>query len=76
MQSKLSSLSEAAVNVLIGYVINLVVQLLIYPAYGATFTLGENIQIGVVFTVVSLARSYVIRRWFNKYIVRLTHGTK
>lgn len=66
MQSKLSSFTEAVINTAVGYSVNLVVQLLIYPFYGATFTLSENIQIGLVFTVVSLARSYVIRRWFNK----------
>ena len=74
MQSKLSSFYEAAVNVAIGYAINLGVQVVLYPLYGATFTLVQNISIGLVFTVVSLVRSYVIRRYFNHYIVRMTHG--
>jgi len=26
---------------------------------------AKNLQIGVLFTVVSIARQYVLRRWFN-----------
>ena len=68
MQSKLHSVIEAASNTLIGYVINLVVQIIVYPLYGATFTLMQNIQIGLIFLVVSLLRGYVIRRYFNKKV--------
>ena len=66
MQTKLSSLVESLTNTIIGYSINLVVQLIVYPLYGATFTLSQNIQLGLVFMAVSLARSYLIRRYFNK----------
>lgn len=66
MQSKLNSFIESSAQTFIGYVINLGVQLVIYPWFGATFTLGQNIQIGLIFLVVSLARGYCIRRVFNK----------
>lgn len=69
-QSKKSSLVEAIMNTAIGYFLSLAVQFIVYPAYGATFTFGENIQIGLIFMVVSLIRSYVIRRWFNDMIHR------
>ena len=65
MQSKLHSVIEAASNTLIGYGINLVVQVIVYPLYGAPFTLMQNMQIGLIFLVVSLLRGYVIRRYFN-----------
>jgi hypothetical protein len=68
MQSKLHSVIEAASNTLIGYAINLVVQIIVYPFYGATFTLMQNMQIGLIFLVVSLLRGYVIRRYFNKKV--------
>ena len=67
-QSKLGSFVEAVMNTAIGYVLSLIVQLIVYPLYGAKFTFFENIQIGLIFMVVSLLRSYVIRRWFNQYI--------
>jgi hypothetical protein len=65
MQSRVQSLIEAWANTIIGYLINLGVQLVVYPLYGATFTFGQNIQIGLIFMVVSIARSYGLRRAFN-----------
>lgn len=69
-QSRLSSFIEALLQVVIGYVLSFIVQLIVYPAYGATFTFWQNIQIGLIFMVVSLARGYAIRRWFNAQIHR------
>lgn len=66
MQSKTHSLLEAGANTLIGYIINIGVQLLVYPLYGAIFTLSQNLQLGLIFLVVSLARGYVLRRVFNR----------
>lgn len=71
MQSKLGSFVEAMVNTLIGYFISLAVQLIIYPFYGATFTFVQNLQIGVIFMIVSIVRGYIIRRWFNKHIHKM-----
>ena len=65
-QSKILSFLEAFANTIIGYVINIAVQFIIYPFYGATFTISQNIQIGLIFMVVSLTRSFIIRRYFNK----------
>lgn len=67
MQSRLQSLIEAWANTLIGYAINLAAQLVVYPFYGATFTLGQNIQIGLIFMAISIARGYSLRRFFNWY---------
>ena len=64
-QSKLGSFIEAMMNTLIGYFINLGVQLVVYPLYGAAFTFMQNIQIGLLFMIVSISRSFVIRRYFN-----------
>ena len=64
-QTKLGSFIEAWINVAIGFGINFVANLLILPIFGYTPTLWENFQIGILFTVVSVARSYIIRRWFN-----------
>lgn len=65
MQSKTSSFIEAIANTLIGYVINLGVQLVVYPFFGATFSFKQNLAIGLIFMVVSVTRSYVLRRFFN-----------
>ncbi len=66
VQSRKYSFIEAVTNVLIGYGIAFVSQLVIFPMYGGTFTLEQNVYIGAWFTLISLVRSYVIRRWFTK----------
>lgn len=65
-QSRLGSLVESLVNVVIGFGINFVMNLLILPLFfGVSISLAANFLMGLVFTVVSVARSYGIRRWFN-----------
>jgi len=64
-QTRLGSLIEAFINVLIGFGINFAANLVILPLFGYTPSLWDNFQIGLLYTVVSIARSYIIRRWFN-----------
>lgn len=64
-QTKLGSLYEALFNVLIGFSINFVANFYILPLVGFNITVSQNLFIGACFTVVSVARSYIIRRWFN-----------
>ena len=65
MQSRKHSLCESIVNVAIGYSISLIAQVVIFPMYGLQVSLSENLQIGLAFTLVSIIRSYCVRRWFN-----------
>lgn len=70
-QSRKGSLIEALINVLIGFGINFTANLIILPQFGmTTLTLATNFTIGIIYTVISIVRSYVIRRWFNSMIVR------
>lgn len=64
-QSRLSSLIESLINIIIGYGIALLSQLAIFPMFDIHIPLSTNLWIGVWFTLISLIRSYVIRRWFN-----------
>lgn len=66
-QSKKNSLFEAFTNVLIGYLVAVIANLLILPLFGYNVTVADSFSIGVAFTLVSLGRSYVIRRIFNQY---------
>jgi hypothetical protein len=70
-QSRLGSLVEAIVNVAIGFSINWVANLLILPLFGFHVTGIQAFNMGLIFTVISVARSYTIRRWFNRYIHRM-----
>ena len=67
-QTRKGSFIEACINVLIGYWINFGMNLLILPMFGFHITLTQNLMIGLLYTGVSVARSYAIRRWFNRYI--------
>tara|TARA_B110000908_G_scaffold43937_1_gene53417 strand:+ start:569 stop:787 length:219 start_codon:yes stop_codon:yes gene_type:complete len=66
MQSKLNSAFEAIANVVIGYLVSVLANVLILPLFGYNVTIGDSFAIGLAFTVVSLARSYVLRRLFNR----------
>lgn len=57
---------EAVVNIAIGLVISTVANHFVLPAVlNVHMTLGQNVVISVIFTVISLVRSYTIRRLFN-----------
>lgn len=69
-QTKCHSLLESITNVAIGYGVALASQLLIFPRYGIHISLNDNIAIGLWFTAISIVRSYILRRWFNRITVR------
>ena len=64
-QSRAMSLVESVANVVVGYGVAVVTQILIFPAFGLHTTLAQNLKMGAVFTVVSIARSYFLRRLFE-----------
>lgn len=69
-QTRLGSLIESAMNILIGYWVALLSQLAIFPMFGIHIPFHDNLLIGAWFTLISLARSYIIRRWFNARLHR------
>ena len=71
-QSHLMSFCEAIANVAVGYGVAVLTQILIFPMFGLLTTLAQNLQMGAVFTVVSIVRSYVLRRVFEAIRVRST----
>ena len=67
MQTKLQSFLEASVNIGIGLVIALLTQIIVFPMFGINIPLKDDLLIVLIFTVVSIIRSYVLRRFFNWY---------
>lgn len=65
MQSKKMSLIEAIVNVIFGYCVAVISQAMIFPYFGLYTSFEQNMKIGLIFTFISLIRSYIIRRVFN-----------
>ena len=66
MQTKKQSLHESLTNVAIGYTVALLSQLVIFPLFGLDVPFSDNLLIGLWFTVISIVRSYTLRRWFNR----------
>ena len=69
-QSRLMSLVESLANVLVGYVVAVATQMVVFPLFGLAVTVTENLLIGLIFTVVSIVRSYALRRGFEALRVR------
>ena len=65
-QTRTMSAVESAANVMAGYCIAVATQLAVFPLFGIQIPLADNLAIGAVFTAISLARSYALRRWFNR----------
>ena len=71
-QSRLMSLVESLANVLVGYGVAVATQMVVFPMFGLAVTVAENLLIGLIFTVVSIVRSYALRRGFEALRVRQT----
>ena len=69
-QSRWMSLVEAVTNVLVGYGVAVAAQWLVFPLFNLHATLQENLAVGLIFTAVSLVRSYVLRRAFEAWRVK------
>lgn len=69
-QSRVSSFVEQLVNVSIGFVIALAAQLTIYPYMGINLKVSTHVEITAMFTLISIIRGYLVRRYFNARIHR------
>lgn len=68
-QTRSHSLAESLINVAIGYGISVIAQLLIFPLFGIYITLAQDMAMALIFTVISIVRSYCLRRFFNSVTV-------
>ena len=66
MQTRRMSFIESWTNIFIGYTINFTANALLLPLFVKDFTVSDNLILGVLYTTISLIRSYCIRRWFNR----------
>jgi hypothetical protein len=65
-QTKFGSFVEAWANIAVGFAINFLGNLIVWPLLGIQ-GVGARVAFvgGIIFTVISLVRQYVIRRYFN-----------
>jgi hypothetical protein len=64
-QTKAGSFAEAWANIAVGFSVNYIANLLIFPLFGFHISLEANFLMGLIYTAISLVRSYALRRWFN-----------
>ena len=67
MQSRFMSLLEAVTNIVVGYGLAVLTQIIVFPFFGLHASLSDNLLLGSVFTIVSLARGFALRRIFNTF---------
>lgn len=70
MQSKKGSIAECILGTVIGFLISVIAYIFILPFYGIYISIFENMQIVTIFTVISIARQYMLRRIFNNFTIR------
>lgn len=66
-QTPTQSAVESVANVAIGYVVSIAANATILPLFGIAISLSDNLSIGAIYTAISIARSYFVRRAFNRY---------
>lgn len=69
-QSRLMSMVESVANVLVGYGVAVATQILIFPVFDLHTTLVQNLKMGGIFTIMSLVRSFALRRMFEAICIR------
>jgi membrane protein CcdC involved in cytochrome C biogenesis len=67
--SKTKSLVETSLDIFLGFVMFLPVNYFVLPLFAeqiADHSLLTAIQIGIMFSTISLIRKFTLRRWFEK----------
>ena len=65
-QTKRQSWIEITANTVVGFLISVGVQMIIYPMLDLEVSMGENMTITCIFVVIGIIRSYLMRRFFNR----------
>lgn len=68
-QLKSYSFIEAIFNTVLGFGISMVANLIVLPWFGFKVSIHDAFNIGVIFTIISIIRSYVLRRLFNRIML-------
>jgi len=64
-QTRTMSMVETITNVAIGLVVSFLSQVVVFKYYDIHISLAQNLELTLYFTVVSILRSYALRRFFN-----------
>ena len=65
-QTKTHSILESITNTGIGVLITLIFSPIIYSMVGMKYTYSQLGMATILFTILSIIRGYIVRRFFNK----------
>jgi len=68
----MTSAWKALANLVVGWIVALATQLLVFPVMGLSVTVAQHLGVGAAFTIVSFLRSYCLRRLFERLARRGT----
>jgi hypothetical protein len=68
-QKKSHSIFESITNVCVGFGINFTANMLLFPLFGWHISAEQNVLLGIIYTGISIVRSYILRRVFNRIMV-------
>ncbi len=63
---KWNNLLESIIDVGSGFILAIIIQLLIFPLFGLYPTILDSLGIALIFTVVSMTRSWLWRCYFRR----------
>ena len=76
MQTKRMSMLETGFNLAAGLLLSIfVIQPIVFAIYDIHLGVGDNTAIAIIFTVVSFVRGYIVRRMFNRILVKRYEST-
>jgi hypothetical protein len=67
-QGKKGSLVESIIQVLSGWGVAIITQLIVYPLMGIEVSIVQNINLSLIFIVVGFIKQYYVRRLFETYV--------
>ena len=67
-QTRREAIIEVVIGIFIGFSVNFAMNILLLPLVGATLSAFDNFSLGAVYTLVSIVRSYIVRRWADRHI--------
>ena len=67
MQTRTQSLFESIINIAVGLLVSMLANTIMLPlVFGVAVSLHQNAVLAVIYTLISLVRSYCLRRYFNR----------
>lgn len=76
-QSKLMSLVEALASNAVAFVISILANFAVLPLFGFNVRFGQSVCITIIFTAISIVRTYLVRRaftWVEGTAIRSDHS--